>query len=225
MLGTGKVSAGTRRLGTALLRKPAALPLAQDLAPAAVSARPRPAALVSAAPLEKGVGALAARHGAAARPPGPASEPRRPARRPDGRGAVGRQEPRHHQVLQLRRGEWGLIQLFDGTRTARRDPRRPTRRSSRTRSSRPRSSSSTRRCCATIDLLAAVRRRAQPAGARRGSRTRAAARPSRRPKGFNIFLIPFHVFDPDEFLNRTQKYVRWIWRPARRRRLRSSSSP
>ena len=32
-------------------------------------------------------------------------------------------------------------------------------------------------------------------------------------EGFNIFLIPFHVFDPDRFLTRTQKYVRWIWRP------------
>ena len=25
-------------------------------------------------------------------------------------------------------------------------------------------------------------------------------------------MIPFHVFDPNEFMNRTQKYVRWIWR-------------
>lgn len=32
-------------------------------------------------------------------------------------------------------------------------------------------------------------------------------------EGFNIFFIKFHVFDPDRFLNKTVKYVRWIWTP------------
>jgi putative peptide zinc metalloprotease protein len=32
-----------------------------------------------------------------------------------------------------------------------------------------------------------------------------------KAEGFNIFFIMFHVVDPDRFLNRTIKYVRWIW--------------
>jgi putative peptide zinc metalloprotease protein len=32
-----------------------------------------------------------------------------------------------------------------------------------------------------------------------------------KTEGFNIFFIMFHVLDPDRLLNRTVKYVRWIW--------------
>jgi putative peptide zinc metalloprotease protein len=32
-----------------------------------------------------------------------------------------------------------------------------------------------------------------------------------KAEGFNIFFIMFHVVDPDRFLDRTVKYVRWIW--------------
>ena len=32
-------------------------------------------------------------------------------------------------------------------------------------------------------------------------------------EGFNPFFIMFHVLDPDRFLNRTIKYVGWIWSP------------
>jgi putative peptide zinc metalloprotease protein len=32
-----------------------------------------------------------------------------------------------------------------------------------------------------------------------------------KTEGFNIFFIMFHVLDPDRFLARTVKYVRWIW--------------
>ncbi|MEP6802093.1 MAG: efflux RND transporter periplasmic adaptor subunit [Acidobacteriota bacterium] len=32
-------------------------------------------------------------------------------------------------------------------------------------------------------------------------------------EGFNPFFIKFHVVDPDRFLTRTVKYVRWIWTP------------
>ena len=34
-----------------------------------------------------------------------------------------------------------------------------------------------------------------------------------KAEGFDIFMMPFKVFDPNRFLDRTQKYVRWIWRP------------
>ena len=33
-----------------------------------------------------------------------------------------------------------------------------------------------------------------------------------KAEGFNIFFIMFHVIDPDRFMNRTVKYVRWIWK-------------
>lgn len=34
-----------------------------------------------------------------------------------------------------------------------------------------------------------------------------------KTEGFNPFFIMFHVVDPDRFLNRTIKYVAWIWSP------------
>ncbi|MEP6993074.1 MAG: HlyD family efflux transporter periplasmic adaptor subunit [Acidobacteriota bacterium] len=34
-----------------------------------------------------------------------------------------------------------------------------------------------------------------------------------KAEGFNPFLITFRVVDPDRFLNRTVRYVRWIWTP------------
>jgi putative peptide zinc metalloprotease protein len=34
-----------------------------------------------------------------------------------------------------------------------------------------------------------------------------------KTEGFNIFFIMFHLVDPDRFLTRTVKYVRWIWSP------------
>ena len=34
-----------------------------------------------------------------------------------------------------------------------------------------------------------------------------------KAEGFNPFFIMFHVFDPDPLLNKTAKYVRWLWRP------------
>lgn len=34
-----------------------------------------------------------------------------------------------------------------------------------------------------------------------------------KAEGFNIFFLLFHVLDPERFLSRTAKYVRWIWTP------------
>ena len=34
-----------------------------------------------------------------------------------------------------------------------------------------------------------------------------------KAEGFNIFFLLFHVLDPETFLKRTVKYVRWIWTP------------
>ena len=44
----------------------------------------------------------------------------------------------------------------------------------------------------------------------RAARKRAA---EAKAEGFNPFFIQFKVLDPDRFLDRTVKYVRWIWSP------------
>lgn len=44
----------------------------------------------------------------------------------------------------------------------------------------------------------------------REARQRAAAE---KAEGFNPFFILFHVFDPNRFLDRTVRYVRWLWTP------------
>ena len=129
-------------------------------------------------------------------PAGAQDEPRRPPHRPDGRGPVGRQEPGQDQVLQLRRGELGAHQLFDGTRTLgeihdayqARFPDEPIEMIVRPRV----------RGDAPEDGPA---RTSPPSSGTsrslRGSRTPAAATAEQKAEGFNIFLIPFHVFDPN----------------------------
>ncbi len=44
----------------------------------------------------------------------------------------------------------------------------------------------------------------------RTARQRAA---DEKAEGFNPFFLLFHVLDPNRFLDRTVKYVRWIWTP------------
>jgi putative peptide zinc metalloprotease protein len=44
----------------------------------------------------------------------------------------------------------------------------------------------------------------------RNLRQRAA---EERAEGFNVLFMLFKVFDPDKILDRTLRYVRWIWRP------------
>ncbi len=63
-----------------------------------------------------------------------------------------------------------------------------------------------------MDLLeqSAAERNLQEFARIKDARRRTA---EQKAEGFDIFLIPFHVFDPNRFLDRTQKYVRWIWRP------------
>lgn len=34
-----------------------------------------------------------------------------------------------------------------------------------------------------------------------------------KAEGFNPFFLLFHILDPDEFMNRTVRYVRWLWTP------------
>ncbi len=107
--------------------------------------------------------------------------------------------------------EWGLIQLFDGARTR-------TEILEEYRSQFPGEGIELRlildfeEMLRKIDLVqqgVAERNLAMLATAKT-ARQRAA---DERAEGRNIFFIPFHVLDPDRFLNRTVRYVRWIWTP------------
>ncbi|MGE5276546.1 MAG: efflux RND transporter periplasmic adaptor subunit [Acidobacteriota bacterium] len=107
--------------------------------------------------------------------------------------------------------EWGLIQLFDGTRT-----RTEIHEEYRRQFPRDQIAYSLildfEEMLRKIDLIeqgVAERNLALLAKAKT-ARQRAA---EEKAEGRNIFFIPFHVLDPDRFLNRTVRYVRWIWTP------------
>ncbi len=63
-----------------------------------------------------------------------------------------------------------------------------------------------------IDLLAqsTTERNLELLGKLKTARQRKA---QEKAEGFNPFFMLFHVLDPDRFLDRTAKYVRWIWSP------------
>ena len=171
----------------------------------------RPGALVSAAPLAKGADALAARHG-------PTSS--RPALRPNviarrivqmGEAQWVVKNPDTTKYFFFEEGNWEIAQLFDGTRTLTeiRDiyqswyPDDPIPMSFMLEFEE---------ALRSMNMLvqSVVERNLQELSWIKDARRRKA---DQQAEGFNIFLIPFHVFDPDRFLTRTQKYVRWIWRP------------
>ena len=176
-----------------------------------MSARPRGARLAAAAPLESGVSALSAFKKEST------NRPRLKAnlvvRRVVQMGEVNWvvKNPDRTQYYSFDESTWSLIQLFDGTRTIPEihdayqahfsEPIAP--------SLVPEYEESLR----SMDLLekSSVERQLEQLTWIKDARRRTA---EQKAEGFDIFLIPFHVFDPNEFMNRTQKYVRWIWRPA-----------
>ncbi|MEO8430307.1 MAG: HlyD family efflux transporter periplasmic adaptor subunit [Acidobacteriota bacterium] len=108
-------------------------------------------------------------------------------------------------------GAWGLLELFDGTRTrseiqaeyVRRHPEDPIELS------------------VVFDYegqLTEMHLLERTAGEKslalfsltREARQKAA---DEKAEGFNPFFILFHVFDPDPLLNRTVRFVRWFWSP------------
>jgi len=108
-------------------------------------------------------------------------------------------------------GSWALIELFDGTRT-------PTEILEEYRGRYP---------GAEIDMplildyvenfqkmdfleLSGAELSLRQLEKVRTARQRAA---EEKAEGFDIFMMPFHVFDPNRVMNRTIPYVRWIWRP------------
>jgi len=174
-----------------------------------VSARPR--ALVSAAPIEKGAGALAARHGPASSRP--ALKSNLVARRIVQMGVVQWvvKNPDTTKYYIFDEGTWGLVRLFDGTRTVG-EIQEAYQNQFPGEAVEMSFILEWEEMLRSMDVLAqsVVERNLQELSRIKDARRRTA---EQKAEGFNIFLIPFHVFDPNRFLDRTQKYVRWIWRP------------
>jgi len=176
-----------------------------------VSAIHRVPALVSAAPLEKGVAALAARHGPAGDRPALKANLviRRVVQMGDAQWVV--KNPDTIKYYSFDEGTWGLIRLFDGTRTL-------SEIHEAYQDQFPGETIETslvpeyEEMLRSMDLLAqsVAERNLQELARIKDSRRRTA---EQKAEGFDIFMMPFHVFDPNRFLDRTQKYVRWIWRP------------
>ncbi len=108
-------------------------------------------------------------------------------------------------------GEWGLIELFDGTRTRTEIVEEYTRRI-------PAAEIGLtfvldyEEMLRKIDLLeqSAAEKNLQLLSKFKNLRERAA---EEKAEGFNVFFLLFKVFDPDRILARTLRYVRWLWRP------------
>lgn len=175
-----------------------------------MSAVRRASALVSAAPLEKGVAALAARHGPAGDRPALKANLviRRVVQMGEGQWVI--KNPDTTKYYSFDEGTWGLLQLFDGTRTLREihEAYQAQFPGETIESSLVPEWEETLR---SMDLLAqsVAERNLQELSRIKDARRRTA---EQKAEGFDIFLIPFHVFDPNRLLDRTQKYVRWIWR-------------
>jgi putative peptide zinc metalloprotease protein len=170
----------------------------------------RAPALVSAAPLEQGVGALTARHGPAGDRPALKANlvARRVVQMGEAQWVV--KDPDATKYYSFDEGTWSLIQLFDGTRTLREihdayQARFPGE------TIEPSLIPEYEEMLREMGLLrqTVAERSLQELAWIRDSRRRTA---ERKAEGFDIMMIPFHVFDPNRFLDRTQKYVRWIWR-------------
>ena len=171
----------------------------------------RAPALVSAAPLEKGVGALAARHGP--RGARPALKPNLVIRRIVQMGETQWvvKDPDATKYYNFSEANWGLIQLFDGTRTLR-EIHEAYQAQLPGETIEPSLIPEYEEILRSLDLLqrSTAERNLQELARIKDARRRTA---EQKAEGFDIFMIPFKVIDPDRLLNRTHKYVRWLWRP------------
>jgi len=107
--------------------------------------------------------------------------------------------------------EWGAIELFDGTRT-------PSEMAEEYNRRHPGSAVDASFILEYQEMLRGIQLLQQSSAERslellahtRAARKRAA---DAKSEGFNPFFIQFKVLDPNRFLDRTVKYVRWIWSP------------
>jgi putative peptide zinc metalloprotease protein len=120
-------------------------------------------------------------------------------------------DPREMAYYKFKEIQWRLIRLFDGTRTTTEVLAEYNRRAGRTaidvtvvleweeilRRMELIELTAAERSLTMLDKFKSLRDKTAEEGS----------------DGFNPFFIKFHVLDPDRFLTRTVKYVRWIWTP------------
>jgi putative peptide zinc metalloprotease protein len=119
--------------------------------------------------------------------------------------------PENGKIYNFEDPDWGLIALFDGTRTQHEILDEYRRRV-------PGVEAGLTIVLDYTDMLRKIGFLSQTVAERslgllenaRHARRRAA---EEKAEGFNIFFLLFKVFDPNRLLGRTMKYVRWIWRP------------
>ncbi|HEY6930662.1 MAG TPA: HlyD family efflux transporter periplasmic adaptor subunit [Thermoanaerobaculia bacterium] len=171
----------------------------------------RAPALVSAESLEKSAGALAARHGQ--RGDRPALKSTLVVRRIVQMGEIQWvvKDPDGAKYYNFNDSNWGLIQLFDGTRTIPeiRDAYQAMFPDETIAPSLVPEYAENLRSLDLLERSVAERSLQQLTRIKDMRRWKA----EQKAEGFDIFMIPFKVVDPDRFLNRSQKYVRWLWRP------------
>ena len=108
-------------------------------------------------------------------------------------------------------GEWGLIELFDGTRT-RTEILEEYHRLSWWRHRTDSSSSTTRRCSGR-STSSSSRPRRGTSSSFRNSRTSGNGPPRKGPRASTSSSCSSRSSTRTRFLTRTLRYVRWIWRP------------
>jgi putative peptide zinc metalloprotease protein len=167
--------------------------------------------LVAASAPEASDDALAARHGQASDRPALASHLviRRVVRMREVTWVVKNREKDAYYTFSD--AEWGIIELFDGTRTtaevaeeynrifpaANIDTLFALEYEEMLRNTELLERSVAERNFAVLKNLKTERQRAA----------------DEKAEGFNPFFMKFHVVDPDRFLDRTVRYVRWLWTP------------
>jgi len=176
-----------------------------------VSLASRASALASASPTGKVAEALAAQHASGADLP--RLRPELTIRKLVHAGEVswGVKNPETLKVFNFDEGEWALISLFDGTRT--RSEIQEAYNAEHPGGGIPLATvldfEETLRKMELLEQKRAERNLALLEKLRNARKRKA----EEKEEGFNIFLIPFHVMDPNRLLNRTVKYVRWLWSP------------
>lgn len=121
-------------------------------------------------------------------------------------------DPDERAYYQFRDAQWDLIKLFDGTRTRAEIRDEYNRRASKKDVIRLERVLEYEEWLRGMELIeeSAAERSFKMLDKFRTLRERTAEEKS---EGFNVFFIKFHVLDPNRFLDRTVKYVRWIWTP------------
>jgi len=119
--------------------------------------------------------------------------------------------PEDHKVYLFPEGDWGLIQLFNGTRTL--SEIKETYDALHPGAPLPRESLAeyfdSLRGMDLLDVSGVERNLAVMQQLKDARKIKA----KEREEGFNPMMILFPVGDPNAFLDKTIKYVRWLWTP------------